>query len=270
MSSHMSVHEEIREQQQKTKDMSAKGKLEYFWYYYKVHAIVAVSVIALAIMFIYQYATNKDYGFYAAFINANDSANQETWGDEFAEYAGIDTDKYLSYIDTSILYSESNTSQYTIAAAEKLIAMLQTGIVDILVADTETFEGYAQNEFFADLTQVLPEDLLEKYQDCLYYTDASTFNTADDDTFQTLDEQIDYDTFVTNHRDPSTMKQPIPVGICLPEGNRITAAGFYDYLQEDNTVYQGYPSEAVLGIPITTSKPDIAILFLRFTEADAE
>lgn len=270
MSSQMSVHDEIREQQKKTRDMSTKGRLEYFWYYYKVHTIVAISVISLAVMFLYQYATNKDYGFYAALINANSSGSQEPWGDEFARYAGIDTDEYLSYIDTSILSSESNTSQYTIAAAEKLVAMLQTGIVDIIVADTETFEGYAQNEFFADLTQLLPKDLLEKYQDCLYYTDASTFRSTNDDTFQTLDEQVNPDDYVINHRDPAAMKQPVPVGICLPEENRIMAAGYYAYLQENNTVYQGYPSEAVLGIPVTTSRLDIAIQFLRFTQMKAE
>ena len=31
------VHDEIKQQHMKTKDMSAKGRFEYFWYYYKVH-----------------------------------------------------------------------------------------------------------------------------------------------------------------------------------------------------------------------------------------
>ena len=39
------VIDEIRQQQMKTKEMSTKGKLEYFWDYYKVHTIVAILVI---------------------------------------------------------------------------------------------------------------------------------------------------------------------------------------------------------------------------------
>ncbi len=46
------VIDEIRQQQMKTKEMSAKGKLEYFWDYYKVHTIVAILVIFFAAMFI--------------------------------------------------------------------------------------------------------------------------------------------------------------------------------------------------------------------------
>ena len=45
MSSHNSLYGEIKEQRQKTKDMSLKGKLGYFWDYYKIHTAVVLVVL---------------------------------------------------------------------------------------------------------------------------------------------------------------------------------------------------------------------------------
>ncbi len=265
----MSVVEEIREQQKKAlKEMNAKEKLSYFWDYYKMHTIVAVAAVCLITLFIYQYVTNKDYGFYAAIINADITYIPETnpWGTEFEAYAGIDTEEYEAYIDTSIALSDSDSSQYSLSNTEKLLAMLQTGIVDVIVADTATFENYAQNECFMNLEAALPADVYAKYEDCLYYTDLATVDTGDDDTFYTADELVDPDTYVINHHDPSAMENPVAVGICLPEGNKIIDTGCYDYLSDLDTTYQGYPSEAVLGIPVTSTKLDTVLKFLEFME----
>ena len=39
------VHDEIKQQHMKAKDMTFKGRMEYFWYYYKVHTLVAVLLL---------------------------------------------------------------------------------------------------------------------------------------------------------------------------------------------------------------------------------
>lgn len=265
MSSQMSIHEEIKEQQQKTKDMSLKGKLSYFWYYYKVHTIVTVLVIGFVIMFIYQYVTNKDYAFYAAVINADiNYIENNQWGDEFAEYAGVDTEKYQVYLDTSIALSDNDSTQYSISNTEKLLAMLQAGAIDVIVADTETFEKYAQNGYFMNPEEVLPPDTLAQYEDCLYYTDAATFDNGDDDTFYTESELENPADYVINHRDPSAMENPVAVGICLPEDTKLMEIGCYDYLEDLNISYQGYPSDVVLGIPLSSTKVDTVGKFLSF------
>lgn len=268
MSSQTSMNGEIKEQRQKTKDMSTKGKFEYFWYYYKVHAIVTVIAVIFVAALIRQYVTSKDYAFYAALINANTAyIENNQWSDEFAEYAEIDTEQYLVYIDPTFTISDRDSSQYSASNTEKLIAMLRSGDIDILVADTEIFENYAQNEFFMNLETVLPEDVLEKYQNNLYYTDAATYDNADDDAYYyDIDEWVNPDTFVINHHDPSTMEQPVPVGIFLPEGSKIMETGCYNHLKENNIVYQSYPSEAILGIPVTSTKLDVILQFLTFIE----
>lgn len=265
MSSQTSIHGEIKEQHQKTKDMSFKEKLAYFWYYYKVHTLVTIVGIGLIIMFIQQYVTNRDYAFYAAIINANTryiEVNQ--WGDEFAEYAGVDTEEYQVYLDTSITLSDSDSTQYSLSNMEKLLAQLYTGIIDVIVADTETFESYAQNDCFTNLEEALPPDILAQYEGCLYYTDAASFDNGDDDTFYTESELDNPDDYVINHRDPSTMEKPVAVGICLPEDTKLMEIGCYDYLADNDVTYQGYPSDVVLGIPLSSTKVDTAVKFLAF------
>lgn len=148
MSSRMSINDEIREQQQKTKDMTVKGKLSYFWYYYKVQTIAAILVIVFIAGFIQSYVTRKEYGFYTALINAvtydANSKTADTWAEEFRKFAGFDPDEY---------------------------------------------------------------------QVCLlYYTDA----------------------------------------------------GYYTYLSDNNTTFQGHPSQVILGIPITDQEPRLALKFLEY------
>lgn len=266
MSSHTSIHGEIKEQHQKTKDMSLKGKLEYFWYYYKIHTVVVLAVLLFVILFIQQYRANKDYAFYAILINADTSRfDSRQWNDAFAAYAEIDTDKYSAYIDTSFVYATNNFSEYSISSMEKLMVMINSGIVDVIIADTGTFESQAQNEYYVNLEAVLPQETLTKYSDYLYYTDAASFSAADD-AFYSEEETPSPDTFIIDHHNPAAMEEPIPVGICLPEGNKLTETGCYDYIAETDMTYQGYPSEVVLGIPVTSTHIDTIVQFMEFLE----
>ena len=119
----MSVIDEIREEQKKAlSTMSLKEKLAYFWDYYKIHTVVTIVVLAFVISFIHQYVTNKDYGFYAALVNAHASSYDDElpaiWAEEFQEYAQIDPDEYLVYIDTSISLAEGFDAQYALTNQE--------------------------------------------------------------------------------------------------------------------------------------------------------
>lgn len=265
----MSVVEEIRNEQKKAlSTMTFREKLSYFWYYYKIHTAVVLAVVAFAALFIYQYVTNKDYGFYAAFVNAQltyDNADLAAeWAKEFQTYAQIDPDEYQVYLDTSIALSQDMGSQDALSNQEKMLAMLQAGIVHAIVAETETFEKYAQNEYFYDLETLFSEEELAKYGAYFYYTDASTFADGSDDTFYAEDELTDPADLVIDHRDPASMERPVAVGIVLTEDNLLAEAGYYDYLSAPEQDYQGYPSDIVLGIPVTCKEPELAVRFLAF------
>lgn len=267
----MSVAEEIREEQRKALGtMNSRQKLAYFWDYYKVHVLVAIVVIAMVSTFIYQYVTNKDYGFYATLVNAtitdqNQNLDAE-WATQFQEFAGIDPEEYEVAIDTSVVLSGDMSSQYSVSNEEKMFVMAQVGTINAIIAETETFEKYSQFEYFCNLENVLSAEEIEKYRPYFYYTDAATFDTGEDDTFYEATERKDPGDLTINHRDPSGMEQPIAVGIILTSDNKLADAGYYAYVANDEYDYQGYPSDAVLGIPVSCKEPELVVRFLEFLQ----
>lgn len=271
MSSQNSVIEEIREQQKKAfATMTPKEKLAYFWDYYKIHTMVAVILIAFVIAFIGSYRSNKPTAFYAVLLNANTmedtAAAAAAWNEGFMEYAGIDPEAYQVNIDTSVTLSADGGDQYEVANRQKMAAMMHAGDIHAIVADTETFEGYARLGYFYDLTETFTEEELAPYADLLYYTDSAAF---DEDTGDTLEEmkaaQEAVYNQVINHGDPSSMEKPVAVGVRIPQtGNKLGDSGYYDYIFESDYTFQGYPSEIVIGIPLSAEDPGMVLQFLDY------
>lgn len=265
MSNQNSVNGEIREQLQKLKDMSFKKKLGYLWHYYKIHAIITLLVIIFAASFIHNLVTRKDYAFYAVLINAETPyIDYMMYGDAFAQYAGFDTDKYVAFFDTSSKISSDYYNQDSAANTDKMSAMIYTGTIDVIVADTYAFEYYAQSNSFVNLENVLPADILEKYKNSLYYTDTDTYVGYED--VYSSDELPNRDTYVINHHSSEGMKKPVPVGIFLSKESNLLETGCYEFLTQNEVTYQGYPSEVILGIPVTADNLDIILTFLEFLE----
>lgn len=234
------VIDEIRQQQMKTKEMSAKGKLEYFWDYYKVHTIVAILVIFFAAMFIRDVATAKDYNFYSILFNARQLSG-DGLESAFSEYAGLDTENYECYIDASTGLSLTSFTEYDMATVQKLMATIQIGDLDTVVFNSELFNNYAGNEMFLDLWTVLSEDELNAWKDYLYYIDyvEVAAEREDVDVEEALAEKDAADDEMrqqeileeTNrHRSPEGMAEPVPVGIFMEESPFAEKSGAYSGL----------------------------------------
>lgn len=275
MSSQNSVIEEIREQQKKAfATMTPKEKLAYFWDYYKIHTIVAIAVIVFVIAFINSYRSNKPIAFYAVMLNADsygdNAAVANTWSEGFMEYAGIDPAAYQINIDTSVTISADGGDQYEVANRQKMMAMMHAGDIHAIVADTETFEGYARLEYFYDLKSTFSEEELAPYADLLYYTDGAAFDAETGDTLEEMEaaQEAVY-SMVIDHSDPSSMEKPVAVGIRIPQtGNRLGDSGYYDYIFESDYTFQGYPSEVVIGIPLSVEDPKLTLQFLDYLFGD--
>lgn len=234
------VIDEIRQQQMKTKEMSAKGKLEYFWDYYKVHTIVAILVIFFAAMFIRDIVTAKDYNFYSILFNARQLSG-DSLESAFSEYAGLDTENYECYIDASTGLSLTSFTEYDMATVQKLMATIQIGDLDTVVFNSELFNNYAGNEMFLDLRTILSEEELNAWKDYLYYIDyvevaaeredvdveesPAEKDAADDERRQ---QEILEET--NRHRSPEGMAEPVPVGIFMEASPFAEKSGAYSDL----------------------------------------
>ena len=146
------VRDEIREQQKKTKDMTPKERLAYFWFYYKVPFIAGIAAVIFLSIMIHDMITAKDYNFYALMLNSqhlNDTAISES----FSEYADLDNEKYECYIDTMTTLSLKNYTQYDMATYQKIIAQAATNDFDALVLDSAVFYKLSISGFMMDLRQ---------------------------------------------------------------------------------------------------------------------
>lgn len=253
----MPVADDIKKEKQKTKDMNLKGKLSYFWDYYKVHTIVAIISVFLITILIRDIVTSKDYAFYGVYFNARQTFSAEEQMNTFCEYAGIDTENYQALLDNTMYFSTEDMSETTIASSQKFAAMIQTAEIDIVVADEDVFTNYAVNEIFYDLREILPEDLLEQYKDHIFYVDRAQIEAAnDDEAARQYEFESDYYQELSqkfkNHSDPELMENPIPLGIYVSDTPVISSSGCYE------------GKTAVFGIPANTTRSDMAIQYLRF------
>lgn len=256
------VQDEIREQQQKLKGKSLKEKLQYFWYYYKVHTVVVLFVVIFLATMTRDILSAKDYTFYGVMLNAVNLSGDSIEA-AFGEYAELDLETYECFIDTDSTLSYRTATQYDMATSQKLIALVQTKDLDALVFDSEIYNNYANNGMVADLTTLYTPEELQKYEDRLYYVDKAQIDRADEDpdyknealAFLDGNETITNDDILKEaetHRHPENMEDPIPVGIFLEDSPFVQKTGAYDILKP------------VFGISSTTTRPETAMKFLDF------
>lgn len=231
------VNDEIREQHEKTKDMSLKGKLSYFWYYYKIHTLAALVILIVASSLIYDIATRKDFNFYCVMLN-NVYMSGDLLEESFGEYANLDMENYECAIDTDATFSYTDTSNFSAANFQKLIALVQSHELDSMIIDSQVCYNFACNEVLADLRTILTEEELKQYEGKIYYIDFAPARAADESEEALRAMQAEYSR-ISNltpeeameeaklHRSPAGMEEPVPVGIFMDDAPSVTKTNDY-------------------------------------------
>ncbi len=255
------VHDEIRQQQMKTKDMSFKGKLNYFWYYYKVHTIVTVIVLIFAGIWIHDIVTQKDYNFYGIMLNSS-HLDGDALEKSFGEYAELDMENYDCYLDTLSTLSYQSQSEYDLATFQKMIALVQTKDLDVMVLDAQVFYNFSFNGMLTDLRNVFTPEELAAYEGKIYYLDYAAVRKAEaeEDTAALTDEyenrnqatKEEMAAEAETHRHPENMEEPVPVGIFVEESPLVQKTGCYHDLVP------------VYGIVSTGQRTDTAKKYLAY------
>lgn len=251
----MSVLDDIRAEQKKMADKPLKEKLKYFWYYYRIPTLVILIVISFGGWMIHDLATAKDSAFTASLLNAYGQYTQEEFTDEFTEYASIDTDTYECVIDATSNLSYGTMSEADLATSQKILAMTYSGAIDVIVSDNDPFTNYAMNSMFADLRKELTPEEYETYEPYFFYVDQAKIEELDNTDMeyednmaaQIVDPSID-------HADPSSMEDPIPVGIYLTDSAKLKQWELYTYTTQ----------APIFGIVVNAEHKETAHLFLQY------
>ena len=246
----MPVMDEFKEEREALKHGTPKQKLAYFWDYYKWYVIGGAAAVAFIVSMIYQMVTRKETAFYALMLNGTEyNFMEDTSGNTaaFAEYTGIDEDKYQILYDTSVQIGTEAGDDYD--SSQKLMVYIAAGELDVMVSDADSLTKYAYRENFKDLRDFLSEEQLEKYQDSFYYIDNAVVKELD-----AANEAYDFD-YVPDYGDPhhpEEMEEPIPTGI---------------FVNEDCPLLKDYffrGEDVAVSVLINTERPELASCFIDF------
>ena len=246
----MPVMDEFKEEREALKHGTPKQKLTYFWDYYKWHVIGGIIAVVALVSLIHQITTRKETAFYALMLNATEynfmeDASVNTAA--FAEYAGIDEEKYQIMYDTTVQIGTAAGDDYE--SSQKLMVYIAAAELDVMVSDSNSLTKYAYQGNFKDLRDFLTEEQLEKYRDSFYYIDNAVV-----EEIKAANEVFDME-YVPDYGDPhhpEEMKDPIPTGIFVNEDCPLLKD--YFFRGEDVTV----------SVLINTQRPELASCFIDY------
>lgn len=251
----MALRDEIRQQRQSLKGKGAKAYLDWFLEYNLAPTIGIVAAVIVVVCFLYVVLTGEEAAFGVMFINAVAGDGQSAaLAEDFAAYSGLDLDDL--YLDLDEIYStdedDMSAAYYT---AQSIIASVAAGEIDVLIADPEIFTLFAEESYFLDLTQVLDEEVLEEFSDCLYYVDLAASEDASsggDSEEAAADSEVSGLIGSYALPDPAGMEDPAAVGIVVNDSPYLQEQGNYDYYV------------CILGFVGNTDNPGLCAMFLDY------
>lgn len=246
----MTIRESIKAQWETVKNRSAKEKISYFWEYYGIKAVCILTAVVLLVAFIVNMVTQKDYGYTGVFFGATAQSAADSYLAEFAQSAGIDTDKYELMVQSALnIRMDDKITDETYQAMQAFAAMVAANMVENIAADTDLFLYYSYLGYTVDLRTVLTQQQLADLAPHLNYIDGDLLRQQENS-----DEGLTFDYGdCPDPKDPDSMTDPIPVGIDL------TAAtlAFHES-------YKFSSDSPVIGICASSDKPGTASAFLQF------
>ncbi|SHO53968.1 hypothetical protein [Anaerocolumna xylanovorans] len=154
--------------------MSVKQKLQYFWDYYRVTALV---IICLAFVTVTAYKTISSnlhkYNLYCILLNDVNNTS-------LADYIGTDFPAYLHKPDYKINidngYPFSYLKEYDInwpdeSSTAKFMSLTSTGKADVAISDYNSLLWAVHEDYAYSLDEVLPAGLLLKLKPYYVYAD---------------------------------------------------------------------------------------------------
>lgn len=213
----MPLMDEFKEEREEIKNRSFKEKMSYFWDYYKWHVIGTAIGIFLVVSLIVTFVNKKETAYYSAFVNMAETWDSEDYKKAFSTAAGVNPKKEVVYFDANMRIDFSAMDQATLSTTQKLLVFISGKELDSLLGDRVVMNRYAYNDVLVDLRDFLTEEEYQKHEPYFFYMDRALLSAVEADPGGDID-------YPENPRDPSTMEDPVPVGIYLHDCKKFSEA----------------------------------------------
>lgn len=207
---------------EKLKELKGKKKLEYIWNYYKVHLFIIFVVIYIILYTIFRNVTAKEPEIYLGFVNVSPGTTLEmTLTDDFLTRLNTGNPKSSVYTYAGLLLSENVDDAdiaYVQASQMKILASLESQLMDVVFMDQEAFDAFAQNGYLYNM-----EDFLSTYTPDSYEA-LSGYLTNNVEILSDNYDEILFHPEVQYHSERTEYPMALELSFCQP----IAEAGFRD------------------------------------------
>lgn len=240
------IHDEIKEQRKKLKDLSFSDKIKYIWSYYWIPIVGVVLAVIFAVSLISSIVKNNyDTVCFVAVLDGKMTGYENdtdilTTG--LTDYLGIDGKK--EQVDFSYTFSlkEVAMDQEAYVSANKLYTYASTGSLDGYLSEREYIDYFCTDKdiFFCDLRDIFSDEELEQLDDYIVYftnTAGETYPIAVDITEAPVIKDSDL-----NMKDPC-------YGVVSSSKYQTNAADFIRYIFNMKTAWYNHSFFLYIFIP---------------------
>ncbi len=151
------MKEKTAEEKEKLKQLSGKEKLQYFRDYYLLYVVIIVVALSIIIFLTVHFLNPpKQPDCYIALLDCEASDDDKEKSEEQIE----------TYSNGQITYAMvDSTFDMSEDGLNKLQVYVSNNRIDVLVMDRELFEVLSGYGYFADLQDILTDDLYYQYKD---------------------------------------------------------------------------------------------------------
>lgn len=176
--------EDTRTTREKLKSMKFTDKVVFIVQYYGLKILAVIAAIALVIYLIVHFAFAKEVVLNIVAVNAQDiattsAADEQSFYEDFLKTYVEDTDDAEVGIASNVSVSEDESNSAGMQNLQAIQVQLMAGTVDDVLADEAFATSLGEMGYLADITTILPQEVLDKYaDDIVYATSVDTNETA--------------------------------------------------------------------------------------------
>lgn len=176
--------EDTRTTREMLKSMKFTDKVVFIVQYYGLKILAVIAAIALVIYLIVHFAFAKEVVLNIVAVNARDiaitsAADEQSFYEDFLKTYVENTDDVEVEISSNVSVSEDESNSAGMQNLQAIQVQLMAGTVDDVLADEAFATSLGEMGYLADITTILPQDVLDKYaDDIVYATSVDTNETA--------------------------------------------------------------------------------------------
>ena len=165
----MGLGNDFRSEREKLKNANTKQKLQFFWDYYKWVVIVGLIVIAVVISFVYPAIESKDVVLSGICLNSYQSSFETSYDvliQDFLTAQGLDPDDCTMELTAGMIYDPDNqdAAEINYQSIQRIGAQITMGGLDVMIGNLGAMQAFADSGSFYELSEVLPQELMERYE----------------------------------------------------------------------------------------------------------